>query len=63
MIAQYEIAGYVGGLVIGTDPPAENITGFYTKHGDGACDLAPLFGWTNAKFVSLQRAGRSRATC
>jgi NAD+ synthase len=30
--------------VLGTDHSAENITGFYTKHGDGACDLAPLFG-------------------
>jgi len=44
MIAQYEIAGLVGGLVIGTDHSAENITGFFTKWGDGACDLAPLFG-------------------
>ncbi|UJF23310.1 ammonia-dependent NAD(+) synthetase [Shewanella sp. OMA3-2] len=44
MIAQYEIAGMVGGLVVGTDHSAENITGFYTKFGDGACDLAPLFG-------------------
>ncbi|MUL08916.1 ammonia-dependent NAD(+) synthetase [Aliivibrio fischeri] len=44
MIAQYEVAGYVGGLVLGTDHSAENITGFYTKFGDGACDLAPLFG-------------------
>ncbi|MEZ8194077.1 MULTISPECIES: ammonia-dependent NAD(+) synthetase [Vibrio] len=44
MAAQYEIAGYVGGLVIGTDHSAENITGFYTKFGDGACDMAPLFG-------------------
>jgi NAD+ synthase len=44
MVAQYEIAGYVGGLVLGTDHSAENITGFYTKYGDGACDLAPLFG-------------------
>jgi len=44
MIAQYEIAGYLNGLVIGTDHSAENITGFYTKFGDGACDLAPLFG-------------------
>ncbi|TOQ79052.1 ammonia-dependent NAD(+) synthetase [Vibrio parahaemolyticus] len=44
MIAQYEIAGYVGGLVLGTDHSAENVTGFYTKFGDGACDLAPLFG-------------------
>ena len=34
----------VGGLVLGTDHSAENLTGFYTKFGDGACDLAPLFG-------------------
>lgn len=44
MMAQYEVAGIVGALVIGTDHSAENITGFYTKWGDGACDLAPLFG-------------------
>lgn len=44
MIVQYEIAGMVDGLVLGSDHSAENITGFYTKHGDGACDLAPLFG-------------------
>lgn len=44
MVIQYEIAGMVDGLVLGTDHSAENITGFYTKHGDGACDLAPLFG-------------------
>lgn len=44
MIAQYEVAGLLGGLVLGTDHSAENITGFYTKWGDGACDLIPLFG-------------------
>ena len=44
MIAQYEIAGLLGALVIGTDHSAENVTGFYTKYGDGACDLVPLFG-------------------
>ncbi|WP_413112859.1 ammonia-dependent NAD(+) synthetase [Thaumasiovibrio sp. DFM-14] len=44
MVAQYEVAGLTNGLVIGTDHSAENITGFYTKYGDGACDLAPLFG-------------------
>ena len=44
MIAQYQIAGLKNGLVLGTDHSAENITGFYTKWGDGACDLAPLFG-------------------
>lgn len=44
MVIQYEIAGLTDGLVLGTDHSAENITGFYTKYGDGACDLAPLFG-------------------
>lgn len=44
MVIQYEIAGMVDGLVLGTDHSAENITGFYTKYGDGACDMAPLFG-------------------
>ena len=44
MTIQYEIAGLLGGLVLGTDHSAENITGFFTKWGDGACDLAPLFG-------------------
>lgn len=44
MVIQYELAGMLDGLVLGTDHSAENITGFYTKYGDGACDLAPLFG-------------------
>jgi NAD+ synthase len=44
MIAQYEVVGLLGGLVLGTDHSAENVTGFYTKYGDGACDLVPLFG-------------------
>lgn len=44
MAAQYDLAGILGGLVLGTDHSAENITGFYTKYGDGAVDLVPLFG-------------------
>ena len=40
MTSQYQVAGLVNGLVLGTDHSAENITGFYTKHGDGACDLS-----------------------
>lgn len=44
MIAQYELAGFHEGLVIGTDHNAEAITGFFTKHGDGACDIVPLRG-------------------
>ncbi len=44
MIVQYAIAGSDQGLVVGTDHSAEAITGFYTKHGDGAADIAPIFG-------------------
>jgi len=43
MIAQYAIAGDNSGVVVGTDHAAENITGFYTKFGDGAADVTPLF--------------------
>lgn len=55
MIAQYEIAGLLGGLVLGTDHSAENVTGFYTKYGDGACDLAPLFGLNKRQVRALAR--------
>jgi len=44
MKVQYSVAGMENCFVLGTDHAAEAITGFYTKHGDGACDLAPLVG-------------------
>ncbi|WP_279386526.1 ammonia-dependent NAD(+) synthetase [Motiliproteus coralliicola] len=56
MVAQYHIAGLLGGLVLGTDHSAENITGFYTKFGDGACDLAPLFGLSKRQVRQLAQA-------
>ncbi|MTD41650.1 ammonia-dependent NAD(+) synthetase [Erwinia sp. CPCC 100877] len=43
MIVQYAIAGEKAGAVVGTDHAAENITGFYTKYGDGGADILPLF--------------------
>ncbi|QFG46103.1 ammonia-dependent NAD(+) synthetase [Lapidilactobacillus dextrinicus] len=43
MIVQYAIAGAHAGAVIGTDHAAENITGFYTKYGDGGADVTPLY--------------------
>ncbi|MCE9684900.1 ammonia-dependent NAD(+) synthetase [Shewanella sp. AS16] len=55
MVAQYEIAGLLGGLVVGTDHSAENLTGFYTKWGDGACDLAPLFGLNKRQVRQLAK--------
>lgn len=46
MIAQYAIAGQTAGAVIGTDHAAEAVTGFYTKFGDGAADIVPLWRLT-----------------
>ncbi|PRQ10329.1 NAD(+) synthase [Corynebacterium sp. 13CS0277] len=55
MVTQYAIAGEVGGLVIGTDHAAENITGFFTKFGDGAADILPLAGLTKRQGAALLR--------
>jgi NAD+ synthase len=55
MVTQYEIAGLLGGLVLGTDHSAENVTGFYTKYGDGACDLVPLFGLNKRQVRQLAK--------
>ncbi len=44
MVAQFAIAGAHGLLVLGTDHGAESVTGFFTKFGDGAADVLPLFG-------------------
>ena len=37
------LAGVYHGVVLGTDHAAEAITGFFTKHGDGAADIVPLY--------------------
>ncbi len=55
MVSQYHIAGILGALVLGTDHSAENITGFFTKWGDGACDLAPLFGLSKRQVRMLAK--------
>lgn len=56
MIAQYAVAGAMGGLVIGTDHAAEALMVFFTKFGDGACDLAPLTGLTKRRVKALGMA-------
>lgn len=43
MTAQFAIAGANGAAVVGTDHAAEAVTGFYTKFGDGAADVTPLW--------------------
>jgi NAD+ synthase len=43
MKVQFSIAGARKGVVLGTDHSAEAVTGFFTKYGDGAADLVPIF--------------------
>lgn len=43
MMVQFALAGDHQGIVLGTDHAAENIVGFFTKFGDGAADLMPIF--------------------
>lgn len=56
MIAQYAVANLHNGLVVGTDHGAEALMGFFTKFGDGACDLAPLSGLTKTQVRWLATA-------
>ncbi|HEL0560417.1 TPA: ammonia-dependent NAD(+) synthetase [Streptococcus equi subsp. zooepidemicus] len=55
MISQYAIAGQTAGAVIGTDHAAENVTGFFTKFGDGGADILPLFRLTKRQGKALLR--------
>lgn len=53
MIVQYAIAGDTQGVVLGSDHAAESITGFYTKFGDGASDIVPLYRLNKRQGVAL----------
>jgi NAD+ synthase len=55
MVIQYAIAGQLNLLVAGTDHAAEAVTGFFTKHGDGAVDVTPLTGLTKRQGAALLR--------
>ena len=55
MVAQYALAGDRGLLVIGADHAAENVTGFFTKFGDGAADVLPLAGLNKRQGRALLR--------
>lgn len=42
MIILYYLANINDGLVVGTTNMTEYVTGYYTKYGDGACDIEPI---------------------
>lgn len=56
MIVQYAVAGQYQGAVIGTDHAAENVTGFFTKFGDGGADILPLASLNKRQGKALLQA-------
>jgi NAD+ synthase len=44
MVVVYHYANELGYLVVGSGNKSELLTGYFTKHGDGAVDLLPLGG-------------------
>ena len=43
MVSLYQVAGSVGGIVVGTGNKVEDYgIGFYTKYGNGGVDIAPI---------------------
>ena len=56
MKVQFAIAAVNAGVVLGTDHAAEAITGFYTKFGDGAADLTPLWRLNKRQGKALLKA-------
>jgi len=60
MVTLYQIAGSVGGIVVGTGNKVEDYgVGFYTKYGDGGVDIAPIADlyktevWELGKFMGV----------
>lgn len=56
MKAQYSIGATEGLVVLGTDHAAELLTGFFTKHGDGASDVDPIVGLNKRQGRALLQA-------
>lgn len=58
MVVQYAIASEHNALVVGSDHAAEAVMGFFTKFGDGAADIVPLYGLNKRQVIAvLERLG------
>lgn len=53
MTTLYFFASMHNGLVVGTGNKAELTVGFFTKYGDGGCDLLPLANLTKSQVFEL----------
>ena len=55
MAILYAVAQKERGLVIGTDNADERYTGYYTKYGDGACDVLPIAYLVKSEVVEASK--------
>ena len=55
MAILYAIAQKENGLVIGTDNADERYVGYFTKHGDGACDILPIAHLIKSEVVEASK--------
>lgn len=55
MVVIYYYANELGYLVVGSGNKSELMTGYFTKHGDGAVDLLPLGGLLKTQVRQLAR--------
>jgi NAD+ synthase len=51
----YAVAQKERGLVVGTDNADERYVGYYTKYGDGACDILPIAHLVKAEVVEAAK--------
>ena len=58
----YAIAQKERGLVIGTDNADERCVGYFTKYGDGACDILPIAHLVKAEVVEASKISGIRSS-
>lgn len=51
----YAVAQKEKGLVVGTDNADERFVGYFTKHGDGACDILPIAHLVKSEVVEAAK--------
>ena len=51
----YAVAQKERGLVVGTDNADERCVGYFTKYGDGACDILPIAYLVKAEVVEAAK--------
>ena len=51
----YAVAQKERGLVVGTDNADERCVGYFTKYGDGACDILPIAHLVKAEVVEAAK--------